>query len=249
MMIKMKVMQNKKIAGILFVVIGVLLSLFGTIAYSEKNFTDDRAESQFQSRYVVENLKGERIFTWKSWNIPQDVPLVVNFVNSEIATVSQIEAAKRAIISEEVKYPEDHLHHNLHYYAGWLGALKSITEPTKYHIPDDIQIITSEKREGNVLIEFVPHKEGYTGYTKSIVDGDQILKSHITIFDVNNLEEDEMEAIVRHEFGHALGLAHSTDSRDIMFPVIDTDKPLISECVITGLKHLYNGSSSSEVAC
>lgn len=246
----MKAMQNKKIVIILFVVIGVSLSFFGTIAYSEKNLIDDHSESHFQSRYVVENLKGERIFTWKSWNIPQDIPLVVNFVNSDVASVSQMEAAKRAILSEEVKYLEDHLHHeSRHYYVGWLGALKSIAEPTKYYIPDDIQIITSEKREGNVLIEFVPHKEGYTGYTKSIVDGDQILKSHITIFDVNNLDEGEMETIMRHEFGHALGLAHSTDSRDLMFPVIDTDKPLISECVITGLKHLYNGSSSSEVAC
>ena len=52
-----------------------------------------------------------------------------------------------------------------------------------------------------------------------------------------------------HEFGHALGLAHSTAPEDLMYPTIETNFPYISECDIDAMKALYDGGNTSEVIC
>ena len=54
---------------------------------------------------------------------------------------------------------------------------------------------------------------------------------------------------MRHEFGHALGLAHSTAPEDLMFPTITTSIPFISECDVDAITSLYNGNRQSEVMC
>jgi predicted Zn-dependent protease len=58
-----------------------------------------------------------------------------------------------------------------------------------------------------------------------------------------------MEIIIRHEFGHVAGLAHSTAPEDLMYPVIQTPAPFISECDIDALVHLYTGGKTSQVIC
>ena len=112
-----------------------------------------------------------------------------------------------------------------------------------------MNILTSEGGEGDIIITFsnLRDSDGYTGYTKAIVDGNEILKSFITVYDVNNLNDEELETIVRHEFGHALGLGHSTASEDLMAPNIDMTVPYISECNIDAIVDLYNGIEGSTV--
>ena len=56
-------------------------------------------------------------------------------------------------------------------------------------------------------------------------------------------------AIVRHEFGHAMGLAHSTAPEDLMHATIETDYPYVSPCDINAVTALYDGSDSSQVIC
>ena len=89
--------------------------------------------------------------------------------------------------------------------------------------------------------------DGYTGYTKSIVEESEILKSFITIYDVSNLSNEQLETITRHEFGHALGLGHSTAPEDLMAPSIDMTYPYISECNVAAIVDLYNGAEDSTV--
>ncbi len=54
---------------------------------------------------------------------------------------------------------------------------------------------------------------------------------------------------MRHEFGHAMGLAHSTASEDLMHATIQTDYPYISQCDIDAITGLYNGDQRSQVVC
>lgn len=95
------------------------------------------------------------------------------------------------------------------------------------------------------------HDDGYSGFTKSIADEsqNQILKSEITIYEVDKLSNAQFEAILRHELGHALGLAYSTAPEDLMHPTIETEFPYISGCNIDAIVSLYDGGKKSEVIC
>jgi predicted Zn-dependent protease len=118
-----------------------------------------------------------------------------------------------------------------------------------YNIPTELNIVTSNGGEGDIIITLsnLRDSDGYSGYTKSVVDRNEILKSFITIYDVNNLSDDELATILRHEFGHALGLGHSTAPEDLMAPNIDMTVPYISECNIEAIADLYNGIQGSTV--
>jgi predicted Zn-dependent protease len=72
-----------------------------------------------------------------------------------------------------------------------------------------------------------------------------VTHAHVIIFQVDNLTDDEFGAVVRHEFGHALGLGHSTFYGDIMYPAIDPTISRISECDEKTLEALYNGQIQS----
>ncbi len=138
------------------------------------------------------------------------------------------------------------------YYKGWSGALQKLSESdTRYYIPSEIQIIKGNEGEGDIVIRLAKemNADGFSGYTKSISDQNQILKSTITIYNVDEISAEEMRTITRHEFGHALGLAHSTAPEDLMAPQIETDYPFISGCDLDAILHLYNGSQNSSVIC
>ncbi|MCE9651707.1 MAG: matrixin family metalloprotease [Nitrosarchaeum sp.] len=66
---------------------------------------------------------------------------------------------------------------------------------------------------------------------------------------MDKLSKAQFETILRHELGHAFGLAHSTAPEDLMFPTIETDYPYISDCDIDAVILLYDGGKKSEVTC
>ena len=65
----------------------------------------------------------------------------------------------------------------------------------------------------------------------------------------SNLTDEQLETILRHEFGHALGLGHSTATEDLMAPTIDMTIPYISDCNIDAIVNLYNANEDSQTVC
>jgi len=74
--------------------------------------------------------------------------------------------------------------------------------------------------------ERLPHKTGSTTWRTDrygvLTSGDIVLATHIS--DGFPLDARGMRAIALHEVGHALGLSHSLDSRDIMAPLVRVDE-------------------------
>ena len=232
----------------------VLLILVSGLGNSIIDYTNDESTS-LKTRHLIENLRGDTVDTWKSWRLV-GTTLNVNILNAKGLSENRVDVIKNAIISEDSLEVDDSVTHkgprgfNSNYYTGWEGALKyAAAENTLYNIPTEFNVLTSNEGEGDIIITLSNLKDGdgYTGYTKSVVDGNEILKSFITIYDVTNLTDEELSTIVRHEFGHALGLGHSTAPEDLMAPNIDMTVPYISECNIDAVVNLYNGVQGSTV--
>lgn len=212
-----------------------------------------------QSGYVIQNLKGDTIDTFLSWNLVPGTTLTIKVTNAA-QYPEKIPLVKEVVLSDESIEIDDSLLHKgpkgqvSTYYVGWAGALKEASKKqTALYIPTDLSIVESSSGEGNINIVLSNLKsgDGYTGYTTSIADDskNQILKSTITIYDVENLSDDQFTTILRHELGHAFGLAHSTAPEDLMHPVIRTAYPYISDCDIDTIRGLYDGGKNSQVIC
>lgn len=211
------------------------------------------SDENLKTRYLIENLRGDTIDTWKYWKIAPQEKIYVNIVGSSMISEEHLDAIRNAILSEDVVNIADQQAAGGQsvYYLGWMRALKHMEGKTQNPVPTQIEIIQSQEQVGDIIIVFrsAVDADGYSGFTKTIVDGEQILKSTITIFDINNVTPEKLSVIARHEFGHALGLAHSSDPEDLMAPQIVSATPYISLCNIEALMHLYNGNPQSKVTC
>lgn len=227
------------------------------------NLTNDVYDVSFDiplhSQFLIQNLKGDTIDTWVSWKIVEGDLFHVHVVDSKYATQERIDAIIETIMtSEKVEVDNSLLHKGPKgststYYVGWYGALNSIDDNIESPIPKKLHFHITDKGEGHILIELsnLTSPDGIDGFTKSIVDDaeNQILKSRITIYNIERLSIEQLKTILRHELGHGFGLAHSTDPEDLMAPTITTDYPYISECDLDAITLLYDGGKRSQVIC
>jgi hypothetical protein len=235
----------------------LILLMSGATDAIFSNFEVKQSPNVLKTKYFTENLRGDTIDTWKSWRLV-DSTLNINILKSPRVTDHQLEVIKNAIASENTEEFDDSLVHKgpkgtkSTYYVGWAGALKEAAkEETQYNVPTQFKFVDTSGGEGDIIITLsnIKDGDGYTGYAKSITEDNEILKSFITIYDISNLSDDQLETIVRHEFGHALGLGHSTATEDLMAPTIDMTIPYITDCNIDAIVNLYNAKSDSQTVC
>lgn len=238
------------VLGIL-IIAPILVSVFSSDLNSSL-VTDD----VMKSGYVIQNLKGDTIDTFHSWDIPKERTLYVNIVNPNVIDNDKVQIIKDVILSEKTVLLDDSLFHKAlpgsqsTYFLGWSGALKQASQtPTKFTIPTSFSISESSNGDIAVILSTLESPDGYSGFTRSIVENNQILKSTITIYNADQLSSAELETIVRHEFGHAVGLIHSSDPSDLMHPIIETNYPFISNCDVSAITHLYDGNANDKAVC
>jgi len=235
------------IGTVITIMVIILLIITNNIpTYS--NITESEFQATLSSGYVIENLKGEKINTFVSWKIEPADSFHIHVVDSPNITQKQLDMINDVMFStEKVNLGGET------YYKGWYGALEASSYKTKFPIPIHYHSIITDTGSGHITIRLTTQNsgDGYSGYTKSQVDeaNHQILKSQITIFSVDKLSTEEFKSILRHELGHALGLAHSQNPDDLMYPEIRTNYPYISPCDVQGIIGLYDGEQKSEIIC
>ncbi|MFQ5781906.1 MAG: matrixin family metalloprotease [Nitrosopumilus sp.] len=246
------------IAGIVFVGILAPYSFYMTSLVGEDYMVSN--SGSMKSGYLIQNLRGDTIDTYLSWRLVEGDTLHINILNHGQLDAESIDVVKNVILSTDVIEVDDSLVHkgpkgNISpMYVGWKGALFAASAvDTSLNIPVNFEVIESNTGEGDITITLTNQKnaDGFSGWTNSIADEsqNQILKSKITIFDVDSLSKSQLETIVRHEMGHALGLAHSTAPEDLMHPTVETNFPYISNCDIDAIQLLYDGGKTSQVVC
>lgn len=227
------------------------------ILYTDDIAISEQDDMEMRLKYVIEPLRGDTVDLYKLWKLVEDQKLHVGIVNEANVSKEKLDLIKDAIMSKESVVISDLAFHKdpkdsfSTYYKGWEGALEQASlHDTKYHIPTEFEI-HENTNGGDIIIELSGQKDvdGFTGFTNSITRDNQILKSEITIYDVNNLADEQLATIIRHEMGHAIGLAHSTAPEDLMYPSIQSDHRYISECNIDAITELYAERQTSQVVC
>ena len=124
------------------------------------------------------------------------------------------------------------------YFEGWQGALDQI--PYSDNTPIRLVFTDDEKSSNTILVNLVDESSKFDGFTKFTLNKNKTSKSSITIYDSKNLNDVDFKKILCHEFGHGLGLAHSKNINDIMFPFVEQSNPYISPDDLSALSLLYH---------
>ena len=125
-------------------------------------------------------------------------------------------------------------------FFGWNEAITHISYKTETEIPT-FKII-NDTYKADVIIHLTEMKppDSNLGLTKYQLSNQTIESVSITLYDFDELDEGQVEFLTRHELGHAIGLGHTTNPFDLMYPNINIEFGLISMFDLNTLYELYN---------
>ncbi len=186
------------------------------------------------------------INTFLPWEVQKDKTLQVSIIKETVLSADEIENVKRAITGYgTIKFDDTTT------YVSWQEALKKTSDhTTKLPMPVMIEIVDDNNKEADITITITDAKnpEGYSGYTTYVIEDNKIAKSNITIYDIKNITGEQISSITRHEFGHALGLAHAESPDDLMNAIVQVPS-YVSDCDIDTLLSLYDDNTLSSSEC
>ena len=198
--------------------------------------------------FLPNNAKGSELvtidtfFPWKSQN---DKTLQVSIIKETPLSADQIDRVKKAITGHgTVKFDDTTT------FVSWSEALETTSDyKTKISMPQ-IELVNDNYRVADITITITDtsNSDGYSGFTTHVIEDNEIVKSNITIYDINSISGEEISSITRHEFGHALGLIHANSPDDLMYNIVQVPS-YVTDCDIDSLLSLYDGNVQGVSEC
>lgn len=170
-----------------------------------------------------------------SWKDVQDNIIPVLIIRDAKVSENQVDIVEDAINSKEVKNSGRTL------FLGWNEGIKEISKSFGVKVPTlEIQ----HKLEGTeaIIIHLTSRTNaaGFNGYTNLFYDTNgNIQKAMVTIYNTDELNKTQLESIIRHEIGHALGLGHTNVENDLMQSTINMNFNAISLLDLQALAYIY----------
>ncbi|MBS3922109.1 MAG: matrixin family metalloprotease [Nitrosarchaeum sp.] len=178
------------------------------------------------------NHKWDELAAWKEVKNNEIQVLIIRD-----AGVSQ----KYTDIVEDTINSKDVINSGKKLFQGWNEGIRQISKSYSVTIPT-LHVQSKLDTQDSIIIYLMDKidNEGYDGYTNLHYDKNgNIKKAFVKIFNVNELNENQLKTIVRHELGHALGLGHTNEKNDLMQPIIDMRYTAISLLDLQALVRIY----------
>lgn len=171
----------------------------------------------------------------RRWDNVQENKIPVLIVRDAKVSETQVDIVEDAINSKKVKNSGRQL------FLGWNEGIKEISKSFGVKVPT-LEIQYKLERTESIIIHLSEktNSEGYNGYTNLFYDTNgNITKALVTIYNTDELNKIQLESIIRHELGHALGLGHTNVENDLMQPTINMNFNAISLLDLQALADIY----------
>lgn len=197
--------------------------------------------------FLPTNAKASEVVTINTflpWKDQADKTLQISIIKETALSPDQIKSVKKAITGYGTIKFDDTIA-----YVSWQEALETADYKTRLSMPA-IEMVDDNNIEADITITITDERnvQGYSGHTSHVIENNEIVKSNITIYDINNIPLKQISSITRHEFGHALGLAHSDSPNNLMYDIVYLSS-YVTDCDVTTLLTLYDGSVQNFSEC
>ena len=171
----------------------------------------------------------------RHWENVQENKIPVLIMRDAKVSENQVEIVEQAINSKIVGNSERTL------FFGWNEGIKEISKSFGVQVPTlEIQYKLERTEAITIHLSDKTNSQGYNGYTNLFYDANgNIEKALVTIYNTDELNKIQLESIIRHELGHALGLGHTNVENDLMQANINMNFNAISLLDLQALAHVY----------
>jgi len=243
---------------IVSIIAAIIISATATYYFASAPGEQYRIEglAPINSQFEIHHTDGTTSDTLRSlWHFTQDDIVQIKIIPSDTYPDKE-EIIKDAILSEDVIEIDNSIFQDVPrgttslFYLGWKGALDAAASyETNFIIPVNFEFIP--EGGAHITIALSDSQSEYSSGTILQIDEfeNRILKSNILILNIDEISDEQLQTLVRHEFGRALGLGYSLDPNDLMYPTLETQYPYISECDIDAIVSKHNGENDSSFEC